>query len=508
MRRPVAGFLAMTLFLSSGPAYALRGINPAETAQAASLSLMLNAGAEEKPVATLTGPTQEISALAFHPEGRMMVAGSKDIRLFSWEPSADRAVSAVEKTGRIIRFAFTPDGGSLITGLPGGGLARYRLPSETLLWKSASKGEQIHQGDILSLTMAEDPAQGPLLLSVGKEGTVRQWKVADGTHLKVWEFAEPAVVQADFHLDRFWLVTLNDQKAVKVWKLGKERFELWKSFEKLGKYSHVRVLPENDELLLVLPDGRLEIRQITTTNLRRRLETKDPLLSHRRTVRSLALSSDGRMAATGDESGRIVLWDLEKGPLAVRDAHMVPVTALAFRADGRQLLSGDQKGNVYLWDLAPPAAEPSAPIPEASMQPPPLPTPPAPAPAPQKVDLDEFLLQQLENGRNPWIQTMAEGVSPEAEGWLRRVLSENPTHPEAQEADRLIQQIRVFGGDVVVLPLSVLRQGAQVDATTFYLAVETLHQADLKLIGQVIQHRDPAALLQWAAQHLTQEVSP
>jgi hypothetical protein len=90
------------------------------------------------------------------------------------------------------------------------------------------------------------------------------------------------------------------------------------------------------------------------------LSGKDPAyLDHGNPIRCLAVSADGKRAASGGgaRGGRIDLtvhlWDLERraadgAPLAGHQNH---VQALAFAPDGKHLLSGDAEGTVRLWDL-------------------------------------------------------------------------------------------------------------------------------------------------------------
>jgi serine/threonine protein kinase len=82
------------------------------------------------------------------------------------------------------------------------------------------------------------------------------------------------------------------------------------------------------------------------------------LLNHGNPILALAVSADGRLAASGGGKKAlktdltIHLWDLEglqpKGRLA---GHRSLVTALAFAPDARRLLSGDANGAALLWDL-------------------------------------------------------------------------------------------------------------------------------------------------------------
>jgi WD40 repeat protein len=52
----------------------------------------------------------------------------------------------------------------------------------------------------------------------------------------------------------------------------------------------------------------------------------------------VALSPDARWLATGDEKGRLRLWDLRTGEqMGDRDVYGAVVSALAFSPDGRHL---------------------------------------------------------------------------------------------------------------------------------------------------------------------------
>ena len=71
-------------------------------------------------------------------------------------------------------------------------------------------------------------------------------------------------------------------------------------------------------------------------------------------VRSLALSSDGRYAASGNESGAVRLYDFADSRPQVK---MLPKTqgysirALDFSPDGHFLVSADIEGNLILWTI-------------------------------------------------------------------------------------------------------------------------------------------------------------
>lgn len=69
---------------------------------------------------------------------------------------------------------------------------------------------------------------------------------------------------------------------------------------------------------------------------------------------SLALAPAGNLAATGDKSGQIILWDLVKGvQLGTLPGHLKgAVIALGFTPDSRQLVSAGRDKRVVTWDIA------------------------------------------------------------------------------------------------------------------------------------------------------------
>ena len=77
------------------------------------------------------------------------------------------------------------------------------------------------------------------------------------------------------------------------------------------------------------------------------------LRDHEKTVRSVALSSDGQHAASGSEDRTVRLWDITCGELVhTFHGHSGAVRSVAFSPDGKYLLSGSNDRTLRLWDVA------------------------------------------------------------------------------------------------------------------------------------------------------------
>ena len=97
-------------------------------------------------------------------------------------------------------------------------------------------------------------------------------------------------------------------------------------------------------------------------------QVPEPILvlkGHTAPVYAVALTSDGKIAATGSFDRSIKLWNAQSGTeirtLAGKNAHKNQILALDFAPDGRTLASGGSDNQVKLWAV--PAAEPVASFP-------------------------------------------------------------------------------------------------------------------------------------------------
>ena len=70
-------------------------------------------------------------------------------------------------------------------------------------------------------------------------------------------------------------------------------------------------------------------------------------------ARAIAISADGKLAAIGEETGKVKVFDLATGKITVTlQGHGGPVTGLAFTADGAKLVTGSQDKTFRVFTLA------------------------------------------------------------------------------------------------------------------------------------------------------------
>jgi WD40 repeat protein len=81
-------------------------------------------------------------------------------------------------------------------------------------------------------------------------------------------------------------------------------------------------------------------------------QERKALLGHTGNVLTVAFSPDGRRLASGDQNGKIVVWDLSNGTaLATLQHHAERILTAAFSPDGHTLATGNSDGSIRLWNV-------------------------------------------------------------------------------------------------------------------------------------------------------------
>jgi WD40 repeat protein len=140
------------------------------------------------------------------------------------------------------------------------------------------------------------------------------------------------------------------------WRLASERRQLAFA-SRLASHSHELLRDQPDlAMLLAVKATRITNTVNARASLIAALEAEPAIVrflrGHTAAVSSVVMDQDGRMAASGDETGQISFWDLDRreqmGPPVKQSG---AVTGLAISPDGRTLASGGTRNEIILWDI-------------------------------------------------------------------------------------------------------------------------------------------------------------
>jgi len=290
--------------------------------------------------AILHGHTDDVTSVAFGPNGRMLASGSWDNSIRLWDPRTHRQLTRplVGHTGRVADVAFSPDGRLL---------ASASWDNTVRLWDpitGTALGPPLRGFADAVFTVAFCDG-GRTLAAGGRSSTIRLWDsrthkalagLRVGRRHKVLDLAcaprghtlAAAVNGGSIHL-------LDLRRG--------RRFSALDARRTAGALAFTR-----DGLTLASgsTDGTIRI-----WDRRTRRQLGAPLTAGSEAINDIALSPDGKTIAVADPGNQIRMWDVRtRRPLAEPlTGHTGAVLALAFSGPGDGLASAGDDHTVRLW---------------------------------------------------------------------------------------------------------------------------------------------------------------
>ncbi|MFO0979418.1 MAG: hypothetical protein U0996_23625 [Planctomycetaceae bacterium] len=203
-----------------------------------------------------------------------------------------------------------------------------------------------HNGAVM---MADFVADGSRVATASSDQSAWLWDVATGKRLQIYAQHTGPLYSLAVSRDGRTLVTGAQDNTLRVWDLPMA-VPLSRLVEMNSRLSDLALSPDGRSLISTAVDGQVRTIDLTTKPL-----VIGTRAGHVAEVTSLAWRTDGGTFATGDSTGRIMLWspDLET-PLSVLNAHQQPIRSVQFVNGNQQLLSVSSDGTMRTWQLTVP----------------------------------------------------------------------------------------------------------------------------------------------------------
>jgi WD40 repeat protein len=331
-----------------------------------------------RPAAMLQQLSAEVRSVAFSPDGKTIAYGLTDgrIGLWDWQPllagQPARQVLFAAHPGGVESVAFSPDGKSLASG---GWDYRVVLwdvatdpSSPTLRWKFMG-----HTDGVRSVAFG---AFGRLLVVGSFDGVVSV--LSAGTGQRVWTSPKldqpingvqfsPSGHELAFAMGDYSKGTPGDPVGqpgeVQLWSWpGRKRIATMRGWTRECK--SIAFHPEGGLFAVTGGDGTTRLYTYDGDSCKEKAVLRSGAFTA-----GVAFRPDGRLLATSNWSGEVLLWDpASQQTRAVFQAHGENIPCLAFSPDGQYLVTASADGSIKVWDVGEPGTSLGGSQSEASSQ--------------------------------------------------------------------------------------------------------------------------------------------
>ena len=298
----------------------------ASAANDSSVRLWQVASGRELP--RLVGHVGYVNTVAFSPDSNLLASGSRSGEVKIWDVNnSTLAYSLPSKTTGVNNLAFSPNGKFL---------AVVGMDQKVEVWDLEKKQARTlagHTAEITSVAFA-----GPLLVSAGRDKTIRTWNLETGAPVNSWETpSEINGIAVNRNADL--LATANVDGTIRTWDLKSGTLKNTFSGHAAQAWA-VTFSPDGTSVASTSSDRTLIIWDLRSP------ERFQQLKAGIDKVNTVAYSTDGNWILTGSDDGTILVWETSTGELT---ATLVSVPG----SDGWLVTTPDGlfDGSPESWDL-------------------------------------------------------------------------------------------------------------------------------------------------------------
>jgi Tol biopolymer transport system component len=294
-------------------------------------------------IASAPARSGAVIAVAFSPDGKLLVSAGIHSPLRVWDPTTGKEVRKLGPESAWFGAAvFSPDGKHVATTEKDGTIKLFDIGGE-----KAARTIGRHPGaDPLSYHPLSFAPDGKTLAAGGPKAVIF-WDVENAKETLKIEVPGRSTGSIVFSPDGKRLVSAGEDGLARLWDVGTAT-EI-RSVKHPAPCTASGFSPDGKLVATCSSEGTLKLWESETGKITRTVNVAHTWLP----TMSVSFTPDGKLIATGGNEGQLKIWDVQTGKLIRSMAGHRDASFVAFSPDGSKLASGGFHGQdetVRIWD--------------------------------------------------------------------------------------------------------------------------------------------------------------
>ena len=303
-----------------------------------SVKINLLAQKDNALLISLKDHTDQVHSVAFSPNGKQFISGSKDETIKIWDALSFKPITTLKRHyATIYELEYSTDGQYFISG-----------GDKTInIWKKDGTYIKSLSGHSTAVWSVGISKNDKYLVSGSFDNNFRLWDIAEGKNIHIFENGKKGVLAVAFSKANNLIACGSQDGSIEIYTF--DNFELIHTFS--GHGSNIYALSFSSDgkyLASASRDNNIKIWDLE------KMEIQHVLTKHERSVMSIKFSKNDRYLVSGSYDASVILWDVKSGKYIYTFlGHSFPVNDIDISANNKFIISGSSDKTINVWEIKP-----------------------------------------------------------------------------------------------------------------------------------------------------------